>query len=155
MPRLDNARLSAWRDLQSVVAEIQRGIDDDLRREWAVPLGSLEVLAALRELGGRARPQDVAAWMRIPPSSLSRRLDRLEEEGWVARHRGTDPDDHRVVDVELTVRGRTLWREMNVSYRRAVQRRFAAHLDDDQVAGAVDLAARLTPPGRAGERPAR
>jgi DNA-binding MarR family transcriptional regulator len=151
VPRLDNARLSAWRDLQSVVAEIQRGIDDDLRREWAVPLGSFEVLAALRELGGRARPQDVAAWMRIPPSSLSRRLDRLEEEGWVARHRGTDPDDHRVVDVELTVRGRTLWREMNVSYRRAVQHRFAAHLDDDQVAGVVDLTALLISPGHAGQ----
>lgn len=146
MPRLDNARLSAWRDLQSVVAEIQRGIDDDLRREWAVPVGSFEVLAALRELGARARPQDVAAWMRIPPSSLSRRLDRLEEEGWVARHRGTDPDDHRVVDVELTARGRALWREMNVSYRRAVQHRFAVNLDDDQVAAVVDFTTLLTPP---------
>ena len=134
MPRLDNRRLAAWRELQSVVADVQRGIDDDLQREWAVPLGSFEVLAALRELGGVARPQDVAAWMRLPPSSLSRRLDRLEEEGWIARHRGVDPDDHRAVDVELTGRGRTLWREMSVSYRRSVQARFAAHLGDDQIA---------------------
>jgi DNA-binding MarR family transcriptional regulator len=154
VPRLDNARLSAWRELQSVVAEIQRGIDDDLRREWAVPLGSFEVLAALRELGGRARPQDVAAWMRIPPSSLSRRLDRLEEEGWVARHRGIDPDDHRVVDCELTPRGRALWREMNVSYRRAVQHRFATHLDDVQVAAVVDLIDLVTPSAPPGQRSA-
>lgn len=139
MPRLDATRLATWRDLQRIVFQINRLIDDDLRREWAVPLGSFEVLAALRELDGRARPQDVAAWMRSPPSSLSRRLDRLEEEGWIARHREVDPDDHRAVEVELTRRGRTLWREMNVSYRRAVQRRFARILDDDEIAAVIGL----------------
>jgi Transcriptional regulators len=134
VPRLDATRLAAWRDLQRVVLEVNRTIDDDLRREWAVPLSSFEVLAALRDLDGRARPQDVAAWMRIPPSSLSRRLDRLEEEGWIARHREVDPEDHRAVEIELTRRGRALWREMSVSYRRAVQQRFAGALSDDEIA---------------------
>ncbi len=139
MPRLDATRLAAWRELQSLVGELNRRIDDDLRHEWAVPLGWFDVLAALRELGGVARPQTVAAEMRIPPSSLSRRLDRLEEEGWIARHRGVDPDDHRAVDVELTARGRALWREMNLSYRRAVQAHVAALLTDDQVASLVEI----------------
>ena len=139
MPRLDGIRLDAWRELQSVVTELTRQIDDDLRLEWAVPLGWFDVLATLRELGGRARPQDVAAHMRIPASSLSRRFDRLEEEGWIARHRRVDPDDHRAIDVELTPRGRTLWREMNVTYRRSVQARFAGRLDDEQVAAVRDV----------------
>ncbi len=143
MPRLDAARLRTWRDLQSLVGDVTRRIDDDLRREWAVPLGSFEVLAALRELGARARPQDIAAALRIPASSLSRRLDRLEEEGWVARHRGVDPEDHRAVDVELTVRGRTLWREMSISYRRAVQAHFAGALSDEQIAAVADVGAAL------------
>ena len=133
MPRLDATRVRAWRDLQSIVPEIERRIDDDLRAEWAVPLGWFDVLATLRQLDGRARPQDVASVMRIPPSSLSRRLDRLEEEGWVRRHRDVDPEDHRAVEVELTRRGRALWREMNVSYRRSVQARFAVILDDGDV----------------------
>jgi len=133
MPRLDAARVRAWRDLQSIVPEIERRIDEDLRAEWAVPLGWFDVLATLRELGGRARPQDVATAMRIPASSLSRRLDRLEEEGWVRRHRDVDPDDHRAVEVELTKRGRALWREMNVSYRRSLQARFAIALTDRDV----------------------
>lgn len=145
MPRLDGTRLEAWRELQSVVTEITRGIDDDLRTEWAVPLGWFDVLAALRRLGGLARPQALAAEMRIPPSSLSRRLDRIEEEGWIARHRRIDPDDHRAVDVELTPRGRTLWREMNVTYRRAVQTRFASVLSDEQVAGVADVIELVAP----------
>jgi len=147
VPRLDNVRLLAWRELQSIVAEVQRGIDDDLRREWAVPLVSFEVLAALRELGGLARPQEIALWMRLPPSSLSRRLDRLEEEGWIARHRGVEPEDHRAVDVELTPRGRTLWREMSRSYRRSVQSRFAGELSDEQIATLMDVTALVDPHG--------
>ena len=130
MPRLDAARVNAWRQLQSIVPEIERRIDDDLRAEWAVPLGWFDVLATLRQLDGRARPQDVASAMRIPASSLSRRLDRLEEEGWVRRHRDVDPEDHRAVEIELTKRGRTLWREMNVTYRRSLQAHFAGNLDD-------------------------
>jgi DNA-binding MarR family transcriptional regulator len=130
MPRLDAARVNAWRQLQSIVPEIERRIDEDLRAEWAVPLGWFDVLATLRQLDGRAPPQDVASAMRIPASSLSRRLDRLEEEGWVRRHRDVDPEDHRAVEVELTRRGRALWREMNVTYRRSLQARFAGGLDD-------------------------
>ena len=145
MPRLDNVRLAAWRELQSVVAELQRSIDDDLRHEWAVPLVSFEVLAALRELGGRARPQAIADWMRLPASSLSRRVDRLEEEGWIARHRGVDADDHRAVDVELTPRGRTLWREMSRSYRRSVQAHFAGELSDDQIAILIEIVQLVDP----------
>ena len=143
MPRLDATRLDAWDDLRTIVVEVQRAIDDDLRVEWAVPLGWFDVLASLRRLGGRARPQDIAATMRIPASSLSRRIDRLEEEGWVARERQVDDADHRAVDVVLTTRGRTLWREMNVTYRRLVQQRVAARFTDDEIAAIADVSARL------------
>ena len=114
------------------------------------------MLATLRELDGRARPQDVASVMRIPASSLSRRLDRLEEEGWVRRHRDVDPDDHRAVEVELTKRGRALWREMNVSYRRSLQARFAIALTDRDIQGlTVDIAHPVRPHGvRTAARPA-
>lgn len=133
MPRLDASRIQAWRDFQTIAAEIERRIDEDLRVEWAVPLGWFDVLATLRQLDGRARPQDVATLMRIPASSLSRRLDRLEEEGWVRRHRDVDPEDRRAVEVELTKRGRALWREMNLTYRRSVQTRFATYFSDAEI----------------------
>ncbi len=147
MPRLDATRLEAWRELQSVVIELTRGIDEDLRLEWAVPLGWFDVLATLRALGGRARPQEVAERMRIPASSLSRRFDRLEEEGWIARHRHLDPADHRAVDIELTPRGRTLWREMSVTYRRSVQTRFAGRLGDAQISATCEVTALIDPFG--------
>jgi DNA-binding MarR family transcriptional regulator len=134
MPRLDASRVAAWRELQSVSAELERLIDEDVTAEWDVPLGWFDVLAGLQRMGGRARPSDLAVELRLVRSSLSRRLDRLEEEGWVARQHPGNSDDHRAVVVVLTRRGRTLWREMNVTYRRAVQSRVSSLLADADVA---------------------
>jgi DNA-binding MarR family transcriptional regulator len=144
MPRLDSNRVSAWRGLQSVTAELARRIDVDLMEAWDIPLGWFDVLAALQRCGGRVRPHELAAEMRLPPSSLSRRLDRLEEEGWVKRHRGVDPVDQRAIEIELTRRGRNLWREMNVTYRRAVQQHFATLMGDADIAAMHRVIARLT-----------
>ncbi len=140
MPRLDARRLGAWRELTTLLAELTRTVDDDLLAEWDIPLAWFDVLAALQRLGGWARPVQIADELRLPASSLSRRLDRLEDEGWIARHRGLDPLDGRAVMVELTRRGRNLWREMNVSYRRSVQAHFASCLDDDEIDAAWALA---------------
>ena len=55
--------------------------------------------------------------------------------------------DHRAVEIELTRTGRRLWREMNVSYRRALQAQFAIHLDDrdiDDVRRVLDVLFEIT-----------
>lgn len=133
MPRLDATRLAAWRDLRLAVEGIARRIDADLRDEWDISLAWFDVLASLQRFGGTARPLDLATDLGVPASSISRRLDRLAEEGWVARHREPENADLRAVDVELTRTGRRLWREMNVTFRRSVQTHFSGVLDDDAV----------------------
>ena len=49
------------------------------------------------------------------------------------------------MEIELTRRGRALWREMTISYRRAVQQRFAGLLDDDEIAALSSLNRRFDP----------
>lgn len=144
MGRLDAARVASWREMQTVTAAIERVIDTELRAEWDLSLGWFDVLAALQRLGGEARPSELADELRLARSSLSRRLDRLEEEGWVVRRAAVD-DDHRAVVVELTRRGRALWRDMNVTYRRAVQRHFASWLDDAEVAALRAIVFQVAP----------
>lgn len=132
MARLDARRIDAWRNVQSLSASIGRVVDDAVRAEWDIPLGWFDVLGSLQRFGGRARPQAVADDLRIPPSSLSRRMDHLEEEGWIVRSRA-ESADRRAIEIELTRPGRRLWREMNVTYRRAVQANFAVFLDDESI----------------------
>ena len=144
MPRLDATRVAAWRELQSVAAELERIIDAELRAEWDISLGWFDVLAALQRCGGAARPSELADELRLVRSSLSRRLDSLAEEAWVVRRDGGG-DDQRAVVVELTRRGRVLWREMNVTYRRAVQQHFATWLGDRDVAALRGILGRVAP----------
>lgn len=145
MARLDARRLGVWRGLQSRVAEIERDIDEALRDEWDIPLNWFDVLAALQRLGGDARPSAVADELGMPLSSLTRRFDRLEEDGWVTRRRAPELGDFRAVEVSLTRRGRNLWRAMNVTYRRAVQDWFARELSDDQITVLSEVLELLTP----------
>jgi DNA-binding MarR family transcriptional regulator len=144
MPRLDATRVTAWRALQSIAAELERLIDAELRAEWDLSLGWFDVLAALQRRGGAARPSELAEDLRVVRSSLSRRLDGLAEEGWVVRREGLH-DDQRAVTVELTRRGRLLWREMNVTYRRAVQQHFATWLGDRDVAALHAVLGKVAP----------
>lgn len=145
MPRLDAPRIAAWRKLQRTSAEIERAVDLDVNGDWDVPLGWFDVLAALAAHAGGARPSELAGELRTDRSTLSRRLDRLAEEGWIRRKASSTPSDHRAVLVELTPRGRNLWREMNVSYRRSVQARFAAHLTDADVTDLTRILRHLEP----------
>lgn len=146
MARLDASRVAAWRELQSISAAIERRIDAELVAEWQVPLASFDVLAALAGVQGRARPSELAEVLRLSPSSLSRRIDRLEEEAWVARVRPPAPADHRAVVVELTPRGRALWRAMNLTYRRALQRLVAAPLPTEAEVDALRTVLALLDP---------
>ena len=38
MPRLDNVRVGTWREMQGLVARLERGIDEELRAEWDITI---------------------------------------------------------------------------------------------------------------------
>jgi DNA-binding MarR family transcriptional regulator len=67
-----------------------------------------DVLAALRRSGPdfRRTSGQLATVGLISTGGLTQRIDRLEHDGFVERQR--DPDDRRVVYVQLTERGREL-----------------------------------------------
>jgi DNA-binding MarR family transcriptional regulator len=131
MSRPDPERLALWRSLavarESVGLELERA----LQEERAISLAWFEVLDALVDAGGRLHATDLADAIGTPPSSLTRRLDRLEEEGFVRRDRRDD--DARMVTVVITREGRDLHRRSSTTWRRVVQRRFAAHLTETDV----------------------
>ncbi len=134
MPRLDAERVALFRSLGIAVEEMHRQIDAHLVEEFDLPLVWFEVLAALQRAGGALRVHELRAVLADNASSLSRRLDRMEEEGFIARRSTPTPEDRRAVTVSLTRRGRTVWRDANVLYRRGVQQHFAQDLSATDVA---------------------
>ena len=65
----------------------------DLVDDYDLPLAWFEMLAALQAAGGSMRVGELCEALHELPSSLSRRLDRLEEEGFVSRAATPTADD--------------------------------------------------------------
>lgn len=123
MPRLDAERVALLRSLTSATTAVTRQIDTDLTTEFDLPLPWFEVMTALQRAGGAMRVSELRSALDEIASSLSRRLDRMESEGYVSRE-ASPSEDRRAVVVVLTREGRSLWRDANIGYRRAVQRHF-------------------------------
>jgi DNA-binding MarR family transcriptional regulator len=134
MPRLDAERIGLWRQLCIVSTALQRKVDAQLQDEHFLSLAWFDCLAAIRDAGGVMRVHELSEVLDELPSSLSRRLDRLEEEGYVRRKHTPLPDDRRAVSVSLTAHGRTAWRDANITYRRMVQQHFAQSLTETDLA---------------------
>ena len=83
MARLDAARVAAWRELQSVTAELERAVDEALVAEWDVSLGWFDVLAGLQRLAarpGRATSPPNCGW--CAPASADASTASRRRGGW-------------------------------------------------------------------------
>ena len=128
--RLDAERIAAWRNYCLHATSIQRRIDQQLVDEHEMPLAWFDCLTALRDLGTEVRVHELCNALQEVPSSFSRRLDRMEDEGLIRRSSTKRRDDRRAVTVSITADGKVRWREASVTYRRMVQQLFAERLTD-------------------------
>lgn len=143
MPRLDAERIDLLRSLCITTTAITRQIDADLVEEYDISLAWFDVMTALQRAGGSLRVSELRTLLDEVPSSLSRRLDRMEEAGHVEREPTPSPTDRRSVTVHLTRDGRSFWRDANVIYRRAVQRHFAVVVTDSDIHAMQRLLSKL------------
>lgn len=132
MPRLDAERVALFRRLCVTADDLRRRIDAQLMEEHDLPFAWFEVLDVVR--AGPLRVHELLDRVGGVPSSLSRRLDRMEEDGFVVRTTSPTAADRRAVTVTITPFGRALWRDANVTYRRGVQENFARRLTDTDIA---------------------
>lgn len=144
MPRLDAERIALLRSLTHATTTIRRQIDADLIAEYDLPVAWFEVMSALQRDGGTMRVNDLRAALDEVASSLSRRLDRMEADGYITREPTPSPTDRRAVSVLLTREGRMLWRDANVIYRRAVQQNFAHVVTDSDINALHRLLSKLS-----------
>jgi DNA-binding MarR family transcriptional regulator len=143
VPRLDAERIGLWRSLDRTVTAVGRQIDADLVDEFDLPLAWFEVMSALQRAGGAMRVSRLCSELDEVASSLSRRLDRMEGEGFVEREATPEPTDKRAVTVTLTREGRLLWRDASVIYRRGVQKHFAQVVTDSDIVALQRLLSKL------------
>lgn len=124
---------AAWSDTYQAQTLVVRELDRRLKEEFGLPLASFEVLARLAAMpeGRRMRMQELARKVFLSKSGISQLFTRLEKRGLVER-RG-DPENLRVTYATITGEGREALRRAMPTFREEVERRFARHLDDEEL----------------------
>jgi DNA-binding MarR family transcriptional regulator len=124
--------LDAWVTLLQAHATLIRRLESDLERETGLALADFDVLAQLARAGGELRMTDLAARALISRSGMTRRVNRLVDEGLVRR---ADADaDRRGVVVALTETGVARLTETAPAHARGISKLFVARLDDQELA---------------------
>jgi DNA-binding MarR family transcriptional regulator len=125
--------LEAWAALLEAHATLMRRLQTDLVIKTGLDLNDFDVISQLARAGGRLRMTELAARAFSSRSGLTRRIDRLVEEGMVSR---TSADgDARGVVVTLTDAGVARVSETVPVHLHAVAELFMAKLDDQELAG--------------------
>ena len=116
----DERGLDAWRALLRAHASLMRELSTDLAMRTRLPLGDFDVLAQLAQAGGELRMSELAARTFSSRSAMSRRVDRLVDEGLVRR--SSSEADGRGVVIALTETGMARLAEtLPVHLRRRVE----------------------------------
>ena len=123
--------LEAWRSFLQAHATLMRRLASDLVEKTGLTLGDFDVLAQLANAGGELRMTDLAARAFSSRSGMTRRIDRLVDEGLVART-SSDADGRGVV-VALTDAGVARLVETAPVHLHAVAELFVAHLSEREL----------------------
>lgn len=106
-PDLDTSPMGVIGRISRLSRELERRLDPVYAR-YGLEAGLFDVLATLRRAGPphRMRPSDLSQAVMLTSSGTTKRLDRLESAGLIARR--PDPQDRRGLLVELTPAGQRL-----------------------------------------------
>jgi DNA-binding MarR family transcriptional regulator len=128
----DRRGLGAWRSLLHAHASLMRELATDLAMKTRLPLGDFDVLAQLALAGGDLRMTELAAKAFSSRSAMTRRVDRLVEEGLV-RRTSSDADGRGVV-IAVTETGMARLAEAMPVHLEGVSKLFLERLDDRELA---------------------
>jgi DNA-binding MarR family transcriptional regulator len=112
-------------------ATLLRLLATDLVEEIGLTLGDFDVLVQLAQAGGELRMSELAAQAYSSRSGMTRRIDRLADEGLVSRA-NADADGRGVI-VALTEPGIARLAEAAPVHLRRVSELFVAKLSDQEL----------------------
>jgi DNA-binding MarR family transcriptional regulator len=141
-PQTGSAGEAAWIALMRAAPAVRARIEGELEGAGLPPLEWYDVLLELdRADGGRLRQSALGERLLLEKYNLSRRLDRMEAAGLVARR--PCPEDARGVDVSITPAGRATRRAMWPAYAAAIRKHVAERLSERDAARLAALLRKL------------
>jgi len=130
---LPDVTSQAWARLVRAQQTALGGVEADLKQAGFPPLVWYDILLELeRALDGRLRHRDIERGMLLQRYHVTRVVERMERDGLVSR--APCPDDARGAYAAITDRGRAMRREMWPVYAAAIDKHFAEHFTQKELA---------------------
>ena len=124
--------MSAWINLHQTVRIIQARIEERLRAEVDLSWPEFELLMRLQYRSDQPLQMgEIAAQLVGSPSGTTRIADRLEKDDLIVRE--TPRENRRIVQVQLTEKGRKVLAKADETFRDALHETFGQHLTDGDV----------------------
>lgn len=124
-------KLSVWRRLLMVNAEVVDALAREMQEALNLPLTWYEVLLYLHESpAGRIRMSELAETLLLSRSVVTRFIDRMERAGLVSREPCTT--DGRGTFVVMTEAGRARFDGAAPLHLEGIRRRFLVHLSNEE-----------------------
>lgn len=127
----DERGRNAWRAFMRAHASLMRELSVDLTEKVGLSLGDFDVLAQLAFGGGELRVTELANRVFSSRSALTRRLDRMVDEGVVSRSKAEA--DARGVVIGLTETGEARLLAALPPHLEAVSALFSSRLSDEEL----------------------
>jgi DNA-binding MarR family transcriptional regulator len=150
-PFEQDAKMRAWVAFLTSYRAVLDRLESELLEKRGMSLSWFDVLVQLARAGGRLRMNRLAASLVLSRSGLTRRIDRMEAAGFVARE--SAPNDRRGAYAVLTESGLEALAAAQVVHLEGIEEHFSRHLSDpaaatleEVLAGIAQAAAR--PPKR-------
>src|ERR1700736_32257 len=149
---LTAAESAAWRGLLRAHAGLVKALDGELEAAHGLGLSSYEVLLRLEGAAGRRRRMcELAESALLSRSGLTRLVDRLERDGFVAREECEH--DARGSFAALTESGAEAVRDARATYITGVRRHFLARFSPAELDALRACWERLVEEPSPGSRP--
>jgi DNA-binding MarR family transcriptional regulator len=134
--------IEAFVRLVRASAAVTRQLSAQLSADHGLSISAYEALLRLaRAPDSRMRRVDLANGLLLSAGGVTRMLDGLERDGFVAREECAS--DRRVSYAVLTEAGRDKLREASKSHTRQIRELLGASYDDDELAQLIALLDRL------------
>ena len=128
---LDIDEMRAWRSYITTSVDLMKALEDDVR-PFGLTMGDYQLLAMISEAPDhRLRMCDLADQLRLSRSGLTRRMEGVLSNAWVARVQ--DDTDRRVAHAELTTKGWNLLRKVAPIHLASVRRLMIDHLSRAEI----------------------
>lgn len=134
--------LEAWVSFLRAHASLTRQLSARLEADHGLTLNDYDVMVQLAYAPGRLlRRVDLARCVLLSPSGITRLLDGLEREGWVAK-RNCD-SDARVTYAVLTDTGFAKFKAARKTHLADIESVFGSRYSPDELAAVSSLLGRL------------